>query len=308
MWLDLSFHPTNCYIRLDREESALENVHLSSVCGRSSKTLPADKLVHTHPKVANLQVAMIRVHSSRYNHVSFPGCPERTSKDLLRCLENIPNFNNQSEVEKMLGSPDTEAGELLSWMFKNCGNDVIVASDHFEIRGMSKPVDQFLLIKPDKKRHQTFLNGMKKALSKSILLFHGTPLSNLYPILRDGFTPSYDERFGLGNFMAEEPKLSYDFAFKEAASYRRYKASEKLESYSGWGVLLGCEVPGNGRPVEDYTNSIPSGVHVIEDLASIAIRYIFLLPPPYAPQKMPARAVIRAQMMEAFQRFPADLP
>jgi hypothetical protein len=57
--------------------------------------------------------------------------------------------------------------------------------------------------------------------------------------------------------------------------------------------------------VNDHTNIIPTGVHVIT-YGPIAIRYVIFEPPPYRSGNMPKRADIRAQMTKVFQRFSSN--
>lgn len=188
---------------------------------------------------------------------------------------------------------------MFSWICNTYGSLISIPSQDFTVRGIAKKVGQFVLVEPNEVRHEYFLKKMQENSSESILLFHGTPISSLLSILENGFRPSIDTRWGFGNFMAEEPRLSSHFAYKGSWG-------PSGDTSSGWGVLLGCQVPGVGRPVADISNTLPSGVHVIKDMNSIAIRYIFLLPPPAVLDHVPKRACIRAQMMKAFQKFPAD--
>jgi hypothetical protein len=48
--------------------------------------------------------------------------------------------------------------------------------------------------------------------------------------------------------------------------------------------------------VDNRTNIIPTGVHVITDNAPLLFGTLPLLPPPYCSGYMPKRAAIRAQM------------
>jgi hypothetical protein len=58
--------------------------------------------------------------------------------------------------------------------------------------------------------------------------------------------------------------------------------------------------------MDNRTNIIPAGVHVITDTAPLLFGTLFLLPPPCRSGYMSKRVAIRAQMTKVFQRFPSD--
>ena len=88
------------------------------------------------------------------------------------------------------------------------------------------------------------------------------------------------------------------------ADAAKAKAGSNGHTILGWGVLLGFHILWVGHLVDDRTNIILTGVHVIT-YGPIAIRYVIFEPPPYRFGNMPKRAAIRAQMTGLF-RFPSN--
>ncbi|CZT02233.1 uncharacterized protein RAG0_09482 [Rhynchosporium agropyri] len=76
--------------------------------------------------------------------------------------------------------------------------------------------------------------------------------------------------------------------------------------YKGYGLLLGCEVLGSGRAVYDSTEPRGSRVRVIQDLASILPRYLFLIPSGYRGHISSTKSVQQA-MMVAFYKIEKGL-
>jgi hypothetical protein len=83
------------------------------------------------------------------------------------------------------------------------------------------------------------------------------------------------------------------------ADVAKAKAGSNGHTILGSGVLLGFYILWVGHPVDDCTNIIPTGVHVIT-YGPIVIRYVIFEPLPYRSGNMLKRAAIRAQMTKAF--------
>jgi len=289
--------------RLDQGEAALKELKVSTPSSHASSISPnvsSTTKSHTPPAVVNLLITSIFADVSRNALKWLPGCPLQSTAEVLQHLDKLPRFKSPVELTKVLDSPWTEAEKLLSWICETHGDKLQLATDEFHISGFPDRVVQLILNKPDAKRHSHFIKQMKSKSQESILLFHGTDCGYLWSILSGGFKPSGDTRFGPGNFMAEEPVTSYAYATKGIAGPKWKNANEG-------GLMFGCQVLGKGRPVRDGSAGA-GGIHVINDLSSIAIRYIFLLPPQdlrlYPSPTAPSRAAVRSTMMNAFKKFP----
>jgi hypothetical protein len=73
---------------------------------------------------------------------------------------------------------------------------------------------QVVLIKPNKEQHNTSKQALEEQSSDLIFLYHGTLLSSLYFVLKNGFKPVGDTRSGAGLLVGGEPELSCDFECK----------------------------------------------------------------------------------------------
>ncbi|KAL2067012.1 hypothetical protein VTL71DRAFT_1436 [Oculimacula yallundae] len=196
------------------------------------------------------------------------------------------------------------------------GNDIIEANGDLEIPGFPIGVKQFILAKPKRHFHSKIWSQKKAKLLKfktepywqsspvSTLLFHGAEMSHFQSILREGFTGAADYRFGNGLFMAEDPSTSWSYARERPLSQTAPPLSPFSNSpYKGYGLLLGCEVLGSGRPVHPVAKPKGSHVHVIQDFASIMPRYLFLIPPGGGTGSIPLRAEVKSRMMSVFRKI-----
>ncbi|KAG4433835.1 hypothetical protein IFR05_010683 [Cadophora sp. M221] len=239
-------------------------------------------------------------HSPQFSAV-FPGCPVDNAPKFLEIIDRIHSFTDTRRVTQRITSicqqPKSEGDRLVSWLLATFGSDFIEATykSGLRIPGFGESVLQFVLPRPVLAHRENFTKHLKNAQNESILLFHGTSTRHLQSILRNGFIPAKDVRFGPGLFMAMEPELASRFAAFQlfdifTESELNYDSDdvrpdwEKLKPWSNspfnaHGVLLGCQVAGMGRPVDDDEDNADEGdVHVISQLDSITIRYIFLLP------------------------------
>lgn len=214
-------------------------------------------------------------------------CPAADAKTLLNRLAQIPTMQNQLELTSALGLPHTPAQQLLSWICTTFGQELAWTNDNLRISGFPDAVHQFIVMAPSPELQNLFDGYLDYSIPRSIALFHGTSVEGIQSILRSGFNPS---AHGDGVWMAEASHTSYPYAFKYGASYTKWQVTP----YERWGGLLGCEVADEDKKFQGY-----SGVHVINELRSIMVRYIFLLPPGDW-DKAPARSVVEPAMTAAF--------
>lgn len=272
--------------------------------------------------VVNLILISIYAETSRSNStILLPNHPidgkdERTrTLAVLHYLRNLPVLGNPQQLDAAL-RVESESARLLAWICSTYGTNYIPATNDLLIPSMPKDVHQFVLKKPCTRLQARFERRMMKFNPrKSIVLWHGTDMRFLRAIIVNGFIPASDERFGKGVFMAEAPRTSYFYAFKRQGlnydgTYIGYGNSKnqtpvwKEAPFQNYGVLLGCEAAGEGRITIDR-DSLSDKVHVLTDLGSVMVRYIFLLPPsaysgrPVKPH--PPRSSVNSDMLKAFK-------
>lgn len=137
------------------------------------------------------------------------------------------------------------------------------ATGDLVVPDINDSITQLVLSAPMPELYVPFSKQLETSSGRSTVLFYGTPCSTLLLILRSEFNKTMYH--GQGVFMAEEPLQSHAFAFKlPSLTYEK-------NPYSGCGILLGLEVAGEGHV------SSP-GIHVIQKLDSIMVRYVFVLP------------------------------
>ncbi|KAL2067013.1 hypothetical protein VTL71DRAFT_1437 [Oculimacula yallundae] len=231
---------------------------------------------------------------------AYPGCPVARGA-VLQILNKISQIKSRQHLSETCTGAKSEADRLISWLSSSFGSTVIEAdqASGLKIEGFPASVLQFVLAQPATRHDNLFTQHLKDDQNKSMVLFHGIDFENLQSLLRSGFTPAADRRYGPGLFMAATPFDSYPYAFKLALVTKPWSHTP----FPNHGVLLGCQVTGAGRPVADGP-----GIHVINTLTSIAVRYIFLLPyADYAnPDRVwlaatPTRNDIRKPMVTAFK-------
>ena len=152
--------------------------------------------------------------------------------------------------------------------------------------------NQFLLANTAPDLEVAFSRHMPSPASESQILFHGTSLDRLHPILCQGLRVQSGtalERngaiYGSGIYMADEPRVAWRYATTSKGGWK----SSNLKNMK---VLLGCELAGS-KPRASF-----SGIYVITDATKLAVRYIFLLG---SNAMMPAAKDVRLPMGSVFQ-------
>lgn len=219
-------------------------------------------------RVTNLLVAMFHAAEKL-----LPDCPFPTKGDLGAQLEAIEIFDNAKQLNTALNGSSSTTTEVLSWMCDRFGKDIIPADGTFKISAMPEEVHQFVVARQMTELQKAFDKHLEDESSQSMLLYHGMTLRALLPILCTGFIASEDKNFGDGNFMCESPLESCAY-FDEGGSAKGCGYSDWHSIYREYGVLLGCEVAGNGRKVPDVEHQT---THVVTKMYSILVRYIILI-------------------------------
>lgn len=233
----------------------------------------------------------------------------------MKLLKKLPKYKDAAQVKKALNLPRTKEENLLFWICNTYGSTFTLATDSFIIPGFPSDVQQFIIANQlNSPRQDIFEQEFEKTKAKSTVLFHGTSLDNLFSIMADGFRASTDTTYGTGNFMGDTPRTAYIYAHHRACLIRDEATGNYATEKWNWrssrdrAVMLGCQVAGNGRVVNDVSERTGK-VHVIENMQSIAVRYVFLLPDiAYKSRdedfKAPDKKLVDKPLGEAFKRFP----
>jgi hypothetical protein len=196
--------------------------------------------------------------------------------------------------------PNASMDEVKKWVIETCGSQLEEATGSMKIRGVPDVILQFVVHKPTTQLQTAFTDRKMRRASR--LMFHGTPLPNLQPILQSGFRPGVV-------WVAAEPSYSFRFALKGQgfADHRRRliangglgfggftlpQDEELLRSpYYSYGALLGCEyvegtsmLGGRGYAKRRPRVKIMGGGGMTMETSStndhhaVMVRYVFLIP------------------------------
>lgn len=288
-----------------------------------SSMSPEAKCQSVDPQVMKLLIVM--VYTATYRGEVLDDCPFKSWK-VRKILDDVPPFTEPFTTSMdCFESPEPHI--LLSWICHRYGSLFKLAEGKFAIPSFGSNVLQFIVQEPPK--HEEFVQALAEANEESVSLFHGTALHNLESILRVGLKPPVTSKtifdrirlflvgkfhprfnraqtqFGAGIWMSEVP--TYLACSCDGDSHMTQNGCPGWKnSPLGAGVLFGCEVAGNGRQVPDGP-----GTHVITDLSTIGIRYVFVtLTRPFWWAEVPiqndytVRLRLKKQMEDAFKGFP----
>jgi hypothetical protein len=172
--------------------------------------------------------------------------------------------------------------EVKKWVMETCGSLLQEATGSLKIRGFPDDTPQFIVHKPEMQL-QTAFEQRKSRLGSSKLVFHGTPLPNLQPILQGGFKGGRDGAV----WVAKDPLTSVGYALKGRMGGGRrmfygaggFGAANTPQSlYFSYGALLGCEFVDDRRFRKGFIVELDETT-CTSDRHAIMVRYVFLVPP-----------------------------
>jgi hypothetical protein len=228
-------------------------------------------------------------HVSPY--LALPGTLAADS--VVTALDGLPKLRHCVET-KWLGQPQQT---ILEWIRTTPRSYLIRAPPGFEIPGLPG-TQQYLVANGPLSKQRQFDDAMGRTNSPvGRLVFHGTTISCLFPILCEGLrvmrgaravnTVNYGKPNGI--YLAEEPRTSTAYYSKPIG---RTWANSRFQNAEGLGyhVLLACELA-------DETAQL---VHVETDEAKVMVRYVILFPPGFP---CPARATIEDGSKSVFSQL-----
>lgn len=152
---------------------------------------------------------------------------------------------------------------------------------------------QFLLVNSAPELEAPFSRHLLTCGTQSEILFHGTSMDRLYPILCQGLRVQSGTKLqrhgaarGPGVYMAHEPGMAWGYSTVSQGGW-------KSSNFKNTKILLGCELAG-------WKPNSASGIQVITDPSRLAVRYIFVLG---TNARVPAAKDVRIPMASMFQSF-----
>jgi len=220
------------------------------------------------------------------------------------CQIANPRMNPMNGHQGQASLPPTD--DVKKWVLETYGGNLEEATGSMKIKDIPDEIAQFVVHKPTMKLQTAFKERKSQNRSGSSLMFHGTPLPNLQPILQGGFKGGGDGAV----WVAEEPMTSIMYALKSVVWGRAFAGREVgraggLEGvgrkqlgkefgnpakspYASYGALLGCEYVENDRYGRRGGSRLrapsPVGIPTFEttctrDPRALMVRYVFLIPP-----------------------------
>jgi hypothetical protein len=226
------------------------------------------------PTVAGLLLAMVYASAKSGNIALLPGCPVTDTTAITGLLDKLPR-TTEFVVEKLALTfklLDGSTANLLSWTCCSYRGFLVSATGQLRVPNLPAGTHQFVLANATPELETAFAAHRARAnQSPPRILFHGTSLDRLYPILCQGLrvcsgTPlaRHGAARGSGIYMANEPSTSWHYAISNTA------LNWRKSIYKNTRVLLGCEFVG--------TSQGTGGIHVISDPSTLIVRYLFLFP------------------------------
>ncbi|KAE8450454.1 hypothetical protein EG329_006529 [Mollisiaceae sp. DMI_Dod_QoI] len=235
------------------------------------------------PDVVNLLV------SSIYNMIvvtrnvgRIHGYSPRDRKGLLEDLDDIPRIDNAAQLKDLLAASPTSSTKLLRWICDTYGSQFVVLSEDHRIRGFEADTPQFAVLGSTGEAPIIMRKSGNGDKPEGTLLFHGTSIANLLPILSDGFNSPK------GLCLTAEPNHAMGYAQN---MWLPKRAHWKHSPFQDYGVLLGCRVVAQEEPD-------PNEIAILEHPTLATVRYLFLIPP---PRFGPPRKTVEISMLAGFK-------
>jgi len=204
------------------------------------------------------------------------GKPAKQLRSIQKALNKLPPLDKCSPQHIHGLSADVEA--LVSFAATSYRGYLISALrlPDFCVPQMER-VDQFILADSPRELEMAYRKHWDTSTYDPLIVYHGTTLSRLYSILREGLQVCSKTglqingaHFGSGIYSSNQIHVAESYA-------DFFKNQQKC----GWGnsifhskrVLLGCELAHGSK----WKKKDTKGFHVVRDPSCILIRYVFLL-------------------------------
>jgi hypothetical protein len=226
------------------------------------------------PTVMGLLLAMVYASAKSGNIALLPGCPVTDTTTITGLLDTLPPMTGFTAESLTLTFKvlDSSIADLLSWACCSYRGFLVSATGQLRVPNLPAGTHQFVLANAKPELEKAFAaHRAGPSRSSSRILFHGTSLDRLYPILCQGLrvcsgTPLARNGAARGNgiYMADEPSTSWHYANSNTT------LDWGKSIYKNKRVLLGCEFAA--------TSQGSGGIHVISDPSTLMVRYVFLFP------------------------------
>jgi hypothetical protein len=218
--------------------------------------------------------------------------------DLMNPYQRMNPMNGQQGQ-----APLPPMDDVKKWVLETCGGNLEEATGSMKIKEIPDKIAQFVVHKPTMNLQTAFKDRKRKDRYGSSLMFHGTPLSNLQPILQGGFKGGHDGAV----WVAKEPLISLGYALRaarwgvffgrggdRAGKFEKVVRKEfvkqfgnlAMSPYASYGALLGCEYVENGRSGGRVglvripgASGFDCETTCTRDHRAVMVRYVFLIPP-----------------------------
>jgi hypothetical protein len=246
--------------------------------------------IRQDPAVVDLLLTALHgVSSSNQLHLLLPGCPISTAAEITQIIDSLPaisQLQTAGDLRTVLRGCHASAETLLSWVCCSYRGFLVSATSQLRIPSMPN-VHQFVMANAAPELEAAF--AAKVGGQTTRVLFHGTQIGRLHPILGQGLKNcsgtalmAHGASSGNGIYMAEEPGTSWGYAATSVS------VGWRNSQLRGTGAVFGCEVLAGGGN---------RGVHVIPDASTVMIRYIFMVA---ASAAAPAAAHVVPAMQSVF--------
>jgi len=248
------------------------------VCSVSLRTAPLEVRLHNlliDPDAVDLLLTSIYAGAHDANITTFlPNCPVPIAQlqTVINSFPSLATLQTATDLRLAIRGSDQYGSlreALLSYVCLRFRGFILSAPDRSKIPSMGTNVKQFLLVNSNQEREQMFATNYTPAASSAVV-FHGTHVQRLFPILCDGLRVANGglringAMYGPGVYCGDAPSLSLSYAGPTGQSWTN-SACSNLK------VLLGCEL----APATATTHT---NTHVITDESRLLVRYVFLLP------------------------------
>lgn len=223
------------------------------------------------PPVVDLLLAAVHSSASTAGLDFLQDCPINETRSIIQTISHLPGASTLQHISDLtiyMNQLGYHAEALLSWLLTTYRGFLASAPPTLKIPGMPN-VTQFVLASSTPELEAAFAAHLRRS-QRTRVVFHGTSLSRLSPILRQGLQVITTKKFqrngaayGAGIYIAENPHT--------ALSYAEVQSGAPGTTFHNVRLVLGCELVGN---ISSPTGA--PGIYVVTDPSRLMVRYVFL--------------------------------